>query len=441
MPERPNVVVVMADQHRADAVGVEDDSYDTPNIDALAQRGSRFTGCYSTHPQCSPARSSLLTGLYPHQTGVQALPNWRDDEAWALDPDSHSVGRRFRDAGYATGWFGRWDLGEDNAAALGWETTSLDVTGSPGEEGKRRDDRTVREAIDFVESADEPFFLTASFNMPHRPYYVVEAFADSYDPADVTVPASFDDDLADKPAHQRAWAPGDVPEEYRGRDRLTEAQFRGIGYRYRTMVSQVDSYLGRIVDALDAGGVADETVVVFLADHGDMVGGHGLVGKHTVAYEEELRVPLIIDRPGDQAPVVDDLVSLASVPGTLLELAGLDVPPAFEGGSLAGLLDGDGTPPSAVDGPDGQRVFFEHKHATGELHPLRGVRTPDWKYVDYFNDGEAELYDLDADPLELENLADDPAHAETRERLHRVVLDWWERTGGDEESWATDVPD
>ena len=123
MPDRPNVLLVVADQHTAGAVGFEDDTYRTPHVDALAREGTRFSRCYCTHPQCSPSRSSLVTGLYPHQTGVQALPNWPSSDVYALDPDSHSVGSEFRDAGYDTGWFGRWDLGEDNAGPLGFETT------------------------------------------------------------------------------------------------------------------------------------------------------------------------------------------------------------------------------------------------------------------------------------------------------------------------------
>jgi arylsulfatase A-like enzyme len=444
MPDRPNLLLVVADQHAPGALGVEDSSHHTPNVDALAGAGTRFTRCYTTHPQCSPARSSLVTGQFPHQTGVQALPSWPPDDRYALDPDSHSVGRVLRDAGYDTGWFGRWDLGADNAGALGWETTGLDVTGTPGRRGRERDERTVTEAVEFLRAdRDDPFFLTVSVNLPHLPFFEDEAFADRHDPDDVPVPENFHDDLADKPALQRAWAPGDVPDEFEGQDALTEAQFREIGYRYRTMVSRVDDYVGRLRAALAEEGVEDDTVVVFAADHGDMAGGHGLLGKHTVAYEEELRVPLILDCPGDdQVETVEDPVSIASIPGTLIELAGLDVPAEFEGGSLAGLLDGDGTPPSTVaERGDDQRVFFEHKLATGELHPYRGVRTDRYKYVDYFADGEAELYDLSVDPLEMENLADDPEHAETRERLHGVVLEWWESTGGDEESWVEPIPD
>jgi len=438
--DRPNVLLVVSDQHEASALGVEDPSYDTPSLDALADAGTRFTRCHTTQPQCSPSRSTLVAGLYPHQTGVQTLPNWTDDARYALDPDSHSVGRVFREAGYDTAWFGRWDLGEGNAGPLGWETTGLDVTGSPGRDGMARDEGTLADSLEFLRAdRDAPFFLTASFNLPHRPYFEDEAFADRYDPADVTVPESFHDDLADKPALQREWAPGDVPEEYRGRDRLSEAQFREVGYRYRTMVSRVDHFLGRLRETLDEDGLADDTVVVFVADHGDMMGGHGMVGKHTVAYEEELRVPLIVDRPGDgdQPAVIEDLVSTASLPGTLLELAGLDVPHAFEGGSLADLLGGTGGGPQERE----QRVFFEHKMATGELHPYRGVRTDRYKYVDYFEDGEAELYDLDRDPQEVENLAGDPAHADVEERLATTVREWWDRTGGDGESWAEPLPD
>jgi arylsulfatase A-like enzyme len=432
MPDRPNVLLVVADQHTAGAVGFEDDTYRTPHVDALAREGTRFSRCYCTHPQCSPSRSSLVTGLYPHQTGVQALPNWPSSDVYALDPESHSVGRTFQDAGYDTGWFGRWDLGEGNAGPLGFETTLLDVTGSPGRTGRDRDDETVDATTAFVREAEAPFFGVVSFNLPHRPYYDEPRFADEFDPADVPLPLNFHDDLADKPALQREWAPGDAPEEYREGGPLTPEQFRDVGARYRSMVRRVDHYLGRIRAALSAEGIAEDTVVVFTADHGDMMGGHGLVGKHTVAYEEELRVPLVVSQPDDDWPaVVDDVVSQVALPGTLLELAGLDVPPAFEGGSLSAAVRGEGP----------NRAYFEHKVATGELHPLRGVRTERWKYVDYFADDAAELYDLDNDPHEMENLADEEAYADVEADLRADVLDWWDRTGGDEDSWSEPVPD
>lgn len=437
-PSRPNVLFVITDQHHADALGVGNSSYHTPNIDRLAESGTRFTRCYATHPQCSPSRSSLVTGLLPHQTGVHALADWGPFD---LDPDSHSVGRVLREAGYRTGWFGRWDLGTDNAEPLGWGThdldvNDLDVTGSPGRDGAVRDEETLADAISFLrEGGDEsPFFLTASFNLPHRPYYEEEGFADTYSRSEVPVPASFHDDLRDKPRLQAEWAPGDVPAEY---DDLTEEQFQELGYRYRTMVSRADEHVGALLDALEEEGLAENTIVVFTADHGDMQGGHGMVGKHTVPYEEVLRVPLIVRRLDDAWPAtVDDLVSNAALPGTLIELAGLEVPAAFEGGSVSEAMD---VP------PDRQQVFFEHKIATGEHHPYRGIRTRDWKYVEYLAEDASELYDLQNDPWEHRNLAsraehDDAAEYEEvaddlRAELHR----WWETTGGDEEAWTEPI--
>jgi choline-sulfatase len=203
---------------------------------------------------------------------------------------------------------------------------------------------------------------------------------------------------------------------------------------YRTMVARVDAFVGRLLDALDDRGIREETVVAFVADHGDMQGAHGLAKKGCLPYEEVLRVPFLLDVPGrtPSREVVPDLVSLAALPGTLADAAGVDA--SFEGGSVLDALD-RAERPAAVG--DGERVFFEHRHAYWGSHPLRGVRTPDWKYVEYLGDEGEELYHLAADPGETENLAGERPEAETR--LRGLVEDWWEHTGGDQAAWAGDV--
>jgi arylsulfatase A-like enzyme len=421
MPDRPNVLLVVTDQQQAGTVAGSD--FRTPNLDRIAERGARFDGAYATHPQCSPSRSSMVTGQFPHQTGVDTLSNWGP---YDLDPGSESVGRAFSEAGYETAWCGRWDLGADNITALGWETVrNLDTTGSPGRRGRTRDDATAAAAEAVIADADEPFFCTASFNLPHPAWFLDEAFADEYDADAVPVPDSFDEDRSDKPAFVRNRA-ADLD--------LTREAVREVGRMYRTMVARVDAFVGRLLDALDDRGIREETVVAFVADHGDMQGAHGLAKKGCLPYEEVLRVPFLLDVPGrtPSREVVPDLVSLAALPGTLADAAGVDA--SFEGGSVLDALD-RAERPAAVG--DGERVFFEHRHAYWGSHPLRGVRTPDWKYVEYLGDEGEELYHLAADPGETENLAGERPEAETR--LRGLVEDWWEHTGGDQAAWAGDV--
>jgi arylsulfatase A-like enzyme len=160
-----------------------------------------------------------------------------------------------------------------------------------------------------------------------------------------------------------------------------------------------------------------------------MQGAHGIARKGTLAYDEILRVPLVVRVPGTSFPrdTVPDLVSTTDVPGTLLEVAGVSRPAGF--GSLVPALERDAR-------PETERVFFEHKYAYWGDHPLRGVRTRAWKYVDYAADGETELYRVASDPDEVENLAHDPAHAATRDRLAALVEDWWQATDGPDDWWA-----
>jgi arylsulfatase A-like enzyme len=425
MPDRPNVVLLLTDQQQAEALGAVDRTFRTPNLDALADRGTLFTGCHSTHPQCSPARSSLVTGQYPHQTGMYALPDWGPGP---LDPTSPSVARRFRDAGYETAYVGKWHLGAGNVGALGWEVTANvhetanPLPGIPADTTTR--DRAVEYLADYAGA--DPFFLAVSFNLPHPEFYEDPVFARWYDRDAVPLPESVGDDLADKPAFQAARARG--PE-----GNLDEADARDVRYRYRTMVSRVDDHVGRVLDALEARGLREDTVVAFASDHGDMQGAHGLTKKGVLAYDEILRVPLIVDHPTRESrrERIPDLVSLASVPGTLLDAAGLSAE-GFEGRSVLPAFERD-TP------PEGERVFFEHKYAYWGEHPYRGVRTRSWKYVEYLADGDDvdELYHAAADPHETTNLSGRAAHAEREARLREAVREWWERTDGDERRWRT----
>jgi choline-sulfatase len=427
MSDRPNVVLLLTDQQQAGALGAVDDGYRTPNLDRLVDDGTLFTGCHSTHPQCSPARSSIVTGQYPHQTGMYTLPDW---EPGPLDTGVPSVARAFRDTGYETVYVGKWHLGEDTVEALGWDrTANVHETANPPE-GTPGDTTTRDRAIEYLDAHDgrTPFFLTVSFNLPHPGFYEDPGFADWYDREAVELPANFDDNLADKPEFhsERALECG-------GGELLTEAAVREMRYKYRTMVSRVDDHVGRVLDALAANDFREDTVVAFVSDHGDMQGSHRLSKKGVVAYDEILRVPLVVDVPGRESrrERVPDLVSLADLPGTLLAAAG--VPRGgFPGGSVLDALDRESP-------PDDERVFFEHKYAYWGEHPYRGVRTRDWKYVQYFEDPTDELYHVSEDPGETTNHSGNPEYEGHERRLRDSVRAWWDRTGGDDEQWTEPV--
>lgn len=423
---RPNVLFLITDQHQARALGAVDETFHTPALDELAENGTLFSNAYCTTPQCSPSRSSLVTGQYPHQTGVRTLSNWGPYE---LDPDVNSVGRTLQRAGYETLWAGRWDLGAENVTELGWEfTRNIDVTGSNEDRGLARDRTTTTEVQRYLEGydRDDPFFVTASFNLPHPPFFEDETFAEHYDKDDVSLPASFDDDLSTKPSFHR-----ERTEHLECQ--LTEEDVREIRYRYRTMVSRVDSYVGELLSTLRSEGLYEDTVIVFTSDHGDMLGAHRLNKKGVVAYEELLRVPLIIRHPGidEVRNLIPDLVTTAAIPGTIVDVAEEQVSDEFEGGSLLPAM-------RRSEPPSDQRVFFEHNFAYWGHHPYRGVRTPEWKYVEYLADDTAELYHLSTDPHEMRNLYPDPDHEAITVRLQDELEEWWTSTGGDTDVWASE---
>ncbi|HEV2124871.1 MAG TPA: sulfatase/phosphatase domain-containing protein, partial [Chloroflexota bacterium] len=248
------------------------------------------------------------------------------------------------------------------------------------------------------------------------------------------LPRSFyEGDLADKPAFQREHS-HDGRHGYADSGPAQEARAKAELHRYYTMIANVDALFGEVRDALEAKGMWDGSVVAFTADHGDMMSAHRMRLKGTVPYDEIFRIPFILKLP-DGAPAperreVDDLAVNVAQPGTLVQAAGLAPPTDFQGGSLVPLL-------YAPARSDSETVFYEHYGAYWGLHPFRSVRVRDpqrgeWKLARYFGPdaGEAELYDLAADPDELHNRADDAALAQWRAELERRVDEWWQRTGG-----------
>lgn len=291
------------------------------------------------------------------------------------------------------------------------------------------DHRTVRAATEFVEGYDdeEPFFLTASFQLPHPPWFEDEEFADRYQFDDVGVPESFDEDFHRKPSFQKERAD-------HSECSLTREETGEIRYNYRTMVSRVDDYIGALLDTLVDRGFDGNTFVILSSDHGDMQGAHRLNKKGVIAYDDILKVPLIVRPPEREAEQrsITDPVSIASIPSTIADVTTGTVPEEFECESLLSRVDGK---PMEHD----QYVFFEHEYAYWGEHPYVGVRTPQWKYVKYVADDVAELYEIAEDPHEMENLAPDARYDTVSQALDKRIEGWWSRTDGDWEEWERSI--
>ena len=390
-----NVIMISTDQQRADAIGLVDASYVTPNLDKLVRRSVRFASAISTSAQCSPSRATWMTGKFPHQVGVYNIGH-------ILDPEEWGIAKEFNKNGYETAYFGKWHLGLSPAdhgfQIIDYRTDGMELNGANSDPRFHsfKDAESTAQALNYLEDYDgsKRFFMKLNWYMPHpnapvdHPFELIERYTEQFPLQQMPVPDSFyADDLTTKPPFQRKRAS-------EGQSKLTEEIVRRDAQRYRTMVALMDSYLGLIMDKLEAKNMLDDTVILFTSDHGDMQGAHRLRLKGVLPYKELYNVPLILYLPNSIAErtVIPDLVSTAAIPGTLLDAAGLAVPKECEGGSLLSVLQ-------RTEPPSDEHVFFEHYKAYWGYHPFIGVQTASWKYVYYLEEEIEELYDLEKDPM------------------------------------------
>ena len=438
MRSRPNVLFLMTDHTNAQAIAPGSPCR-TPTLDALAASGVRFARNYTTNAICSPARASLMTGTYASTHGVWDCTHTQRP-AW-VDVADHLAhwSRRFADAGYALGYFGKWHVEQSKQLdRFGWHENDPSCGARrpkplPGTEllvpkegyrdyllaavGEDAGDEPPRhpafdKGIDFIRrhaGRDEPWCCFVSTAEPHDPYVPPKRFLDQYDAASVPLSPTQHDDLAGKPEvlrrMQAVWAG------------LTEADWRTVRAAYWAVITHLDHEVARILDALSDAGADANTIVVFTSDHGDMLGGHGLATKGVgTSYEEVYNVPLIVRAPGVAVPreEAQALVSPVHLGPTLLDLCGLEALPDAQGRSFRAVLDGTADP---AHWRDAYAEFFGQRF----VYTQRIVWHGSWKYV-FSPGGIDELYHLADDPHEMANLAADPAHRAT---LHAMVRRMW----------------
>ncbi|HUR59393.1 MAG TPA: sulfatase-like hydrolase/transferase [Opitutaceae bacterium] len=449
MPKR-QAILFLIDTQGANCVGCyrPDLALGTPNLDRLAAGGVRFDRAYTCTPVCGPARSALLTGLYPHTNGVLA-----NDMAPAIGMPT--LGERLQALGFATGYIGKWHLDGsdyfgDGRCPPGWDpvywfdgrnyldslpdakarTLSRQALG-PAEIAANgitseftHAHRTVDRAIDFIrEHRDRDFFLLVSIDEPHHPWICPEPFVSAFEHFEFPVPNA-DDPLTDKPRSQREWAAHTKFWEQSLRRRNGRATLHHP--RHFGCNSYSDSQVGRVLAALEKE--TPSALTIYTADHGDMFGSHRLYGKGPAVYEEITRVPLIV-RWGGHTPVGGvsaSPVSHIDLAPTLLEYFGVPVPDLLQGRSLLAQFR---RPAHATN----EEVFlefnrFEIDHdGFGAFAPIRCVFDGRYKLALNLLDQD-EFYDLQDDALELRNRIDDPALAAVRERLHGRIIAWMNRT-------------
>lgn len=437
---RPNIVLIMTDTQATNVVGCYGHpELLTPNIDRLAQTGVKFERAYTTCPVCTPARAALFSGLYAHTAGP-----WTNN--LPLGANIRTMGQRFQDGGYHSVYVGKWHLdGHDyfgtGECPPGWDENywydgrryldelsadeiALWRTGLNSLDDLRRHNitaeftwahRVSERALRFLAARDpaQPFLLVVSYDEPHHPFTCPPQYAERFADYDYPLgPAGFDT-LAAKPQHQREWAASERQRAITGTARHP---------LYFGCNSFVDAEIGRVIDAVHARS-AENTLLVFTSDHGEMLTAHQMTGKGAAMYEEITRVPLIIEQP-DQAgagTTRSTLVSHIDLLPTLLDLAGLERPPILEGRSFAPVLAGTEDDERAAV-IEFNRYEIEHD-SFGGYQPIRCIVGGPYKLVINLMTGD-ELYHLGDDPAEIDNLIDDARHAEARDALHDRLLDW-----------------
>ena len=420
----------------------------TPHLDRLAAGGVRFNAAYTCSPVCGPARSALMTGLYPHANGVLG-----NDMAPHLDVPT--LGQRLRAAGFATGYIGKWHLDGsdyfgDGRCPTGWNSKywfdgrnyleslpddaaralsrkvlgPADVAAHGITSEFTHAHRIADRALDFIrQHRERDFLLVVSIDEPHHPWICPEPFASAFEDFEFPVPNA-DDPLDAKPRSQREWAAHTkhASANLRARDGQTWLHHP----RQFACNSYSDSQVGRVLSALEQE--SPDALILYTSDHGDMFGSHRLHGKGPCVYEEVARIPFIVRWRGQSPAGVasDGLVSHIDVVPTLLDYFGVPIPDLLQGRSLLGQFRDPARRTNEQVFLEFNRFEIDHD-GFGAFAPIRGVFDGRHKLAINLLDTD-ELYDLADDPLELRNRIHDPARAAVRDRLHATLIDWMNRT-------------
>jgi arylsulfatase A-like enzyme len=417
--ERPNVLLVITDQ---EAPALRLPPLDRPNLERLAARGRSFTRAYAAYPVCSPSRAALLTGLYPHQNGVVENVMAEADSP-PLDPAIPNLGSVLAGAGYDTAWFGKWHLSpNERISEYGFAHSYVHPRGNHARES---DPEVAARAVEWIRARPpgRPWFAVVSILNPHD-IGMPERYADvELRPYPVELPASFGDDpTADGRAPELRAHAGARRENRTPTDPAAWTRYLRL---YCHLLERIDPHLGLVLDAVAARGDDQRTLVVYTSDHGEMGGAHGMAQKRFL-YEESVRVPLyVVDPMRGRGGIDARPASNVDVAPTIAAAVGVEWPTALPGRDLL-------APAGAAGGELDHAVFAEvsipSTRVRAERERLtRMIRTARWKYVLYPS-GVEELYDTDADPAEVRDLARSAEHAERRAALRARLEAWSEAT-------------
>jgi choline-sulfatase len=423
-----NVLVIMSDEHRRDAMGCAGHPIvRTPHMDALAARGVRFENAYCNSPLCGPSRSSFVTGRYVHEIGY-----WDNSKIYSGVPDSW--GRYFEERGVSVTTIGKLDFLEGCDSGFADQRLSShrkppgDIEGLYRDPVRQRPDgsrrlndagsgdfwlartnRETAEAIRFLtEEAprkEQPWVLWLNYLPPHFPLVAPQHYYDMYPEAVMDLPY-------DNPCQSQH----PIVEEMRYHFNMTnvdEQTMRKARSAYYGLCTMIDDHIGQVLAALAASGLEEDTLIIYTSDHGEQLGDHDLWWKCSM-FEQAAGVPLLMAGRGIAAgAAVSAPVTLLDVTATIAEAVGVEPHPEWRGTSLLSLAGGD-------DRGAGERIAFCEYHAHGTSRGMFMVRKGNIKFV-YYPDRPPQLFDLDADPKELRDLSSDPEHWGVMEQLEREL--------------------
>ena len=463
MPQ-PNILWICTDQQRYDTLGCYGNEYvSTPAIDELAADGVRFDRCFSQNPVCTPSRASFLTGRYPRTT--RCYQNGFD-----MPDDEVLVTRMLADDGYTCGLAGKLHISschpgrasdphterriDDGYSELRWshdtaahwptneyhhwltrrgvdyERTPVEgsdhvTTSVPAEHHQTT--WCAERTIDFIEAnegSDRPWLYSVNPFDPHPPFDPPEEYLEPYldDLESVPLPNYRDGELDDKPALERLRDDQGFQDQWY--PEMDEADHRLVRAAYWAMCDLIDDQVARMLDALEETGQREDTLVVFMSDHGEMLGDHGVYRKGPYMYEPAVRVPLIVSGPGVEEGVESDaLVELSDIAPTLLDAAGSETPDRVQTDSLWPILSGNSDPDSHREDVycehyDSMGAFDDHSSPYGTM-----IRTDRYRLIRWHRLDTGELYDLESDPAEQRDRWNDDAYAEVKTELLQRLSD------------------
>lgn len=438
MQTKQNVVVFMTDQQNGKTI-FHGNVAKTPNMDRFLKQSTHFTQCYTASPHCCPSRASFFSGLYPSEHNVWNNVEVDNAHSKGLYDDVVLFPECLQQNGYHTVFSGKWHVSShESPADRGFDEVLCEVTTNKGrsklsnrpsmadwavyqdkatidlkedmdadefgrilrygyskyyqfgnEENPFGDAQTTEKACAYIQEYDfeQPLLMYVGTIGPHDPYCVPQAFLDLYDLDDIVLPPNFEDDMLDKPALYR---------RTKMQFKLTEAEHKESLRHYLAFVSYEDYLFGQLLDTIEAKGIQDDTTVMYLSDHGDYMGAHGLWAKGLPCFQEAYHVPAVIR--GARFPAgaeIDDFVSLVDFAPTILDITKTKHE-TLSGHSLLPLIKGD-EPPAL------RQATYTQTNGNEVYGIQRSVMTKKWKFV-YNTFDFDELYDLEADPLELHNL-------------------------------------